>query len=60
MPFFVASVALGALAMFAVGASVSLFTGRNFVFAGARQLVIGLGAAAVTFSIGKLIGVQTG
>ena len=33
-PFFVASVVLGALAMFAVGAGVSLFTGRNFVFAG--------------------------
>lgn len=60
MPFFIASVLLGALAMFAVGASVSLFTGRNFVFAGARQLVIGMGAAAVTFSIGKLIGAQTG
>jgi len=55
-PFFIASVALGALAMFAVGASVSLFTGRNFVFAGARQLIIGMGAAGVTFAIGKGIG----
>ena len=59
-PFFIASVVLGALAMFAVGASVSLFTGRNFVFAGMRQLTIGMGAAAVTFTIGKVIGTSTG
>ncbi len=58
-PFFIASVALGALAMFAVGASVSLFTGRNFIFAGARQLAIGMGAALVTFAIGKAIGAGT-
>jgi VIT1/CCC1 family predicted Fe2+/Mn2+ transporter len=58
--FFAASVLLGGIAMFAVGASVSLFTGRNFVFAGARQLAIGMAATAVTFGIGKFIGVQTG
>ena len=59
-PFFIASVAMGAVAMFAVGAAVSLFTGRNFAFAGVRQLGIGMSAAAVTFGIGKLIGAQTG
>ena len=51
---------LSAIALFAVGAGVSLFTGRNPLFAGARQLAIGAVAAAVTFSIGKLIGVNTG
>jgi VIT1/CCC1 family predicted Fe2+/Mn2+ transporter len=60
MPFFMASLFLGGLGMFAVGASVSLFTGRNFIFAGMRQLTIGAGAAAVTYSIGRLIGVGTG
>ena len=59
-PFFVASVILGGAGMFAVGASVSLFTGRNFLFAGFRQLAIGSGAAAITFAIGKAIGVSTG
>ena len=59
-PFFVASVIVGGLGMFAVGASVSLFTGRHFFFAGMRQLLIGSGAAAVTFAIGKAIGVSTG
>ncbi|MBI5284406.1 MAG: VIT1/CCC1 transporter family protein [Chloroflexi bacterium] len=58
-PYFVASVALGGLGMFGVGAAVSLFTGRNFIFAGMRQLLIGSGAAAITFTIGKLIGVGT-
>jgi len=56
---FAASVLLGCVAMFGVGAAVSLFTGRNPVFAGMRQLLIGGAAAAVTFSIGKLIGVST-
>jgi VIT1/CCC1 family predicted Fe2+/Mn2+ transporter len=59
-PFFIVSLVLGGLGMFAVGASVSLFTGRNFLFAGIRQLVIGSGAAAVTFTIGRVIGVSTG
>jgi VIT1/CCC1 family predicted Fe2+/Mn2+ transporter len=56
---FAASVVLGGAAMFAVGAAVSLFTGRNPLFAGARQLVIGMAAAAVTFTIGRAIGVNT-
>jgi vacuolar iron transporter family protein len=59
-PFFILSVILGGLGMFAVGASVSLFTGRNFLFAGFRQLIIGSGAAAVTFTIGRIIGVSSG
>ncbi len=57
---FLASIILGGLGMFAVGASVSLFTGRNFLFAGARQLAIGSGAAAITYTIGRIIGVSTG
>lgn len=56
---FVASIALGGLGMFAVGAAVSLFTGRNFIFAGARQLAIGGVAAAITYTIGRIIGVST-
>lgn len=56
---FLASVVLSGIALFAVGAAVSLFTGRNSLFAGARQLAIGAAAAAVTFAIGRLIGVST-
>ncbi len=53
------AVALSGIALFAIGAGVSLFTGRSTLFSGTRQLAIGAVAAAVTFTIGKLIGVGT-
>ncbi|HUC63622.1 MAG TPA: VIT1/CCC1 transporter family protein [Alphaproteobacteria bacterium] len=53
----IASVASSGVALFAIGAGTSLFTGRSTFFSGLRQLAIGLLAAAVTFGIGKLIGV---
>jgi VIT1/CCC1 family predicted Fe2+/Mn2+ transporter len=67
-PFFVASGAaavitslvLSAVAMFAIGAGTTLFTGRGLFFSGARQVGIGLAAAAVTFGLGRLIGVSIG
>jgi VIT1/CCC1 family predicted Fe2+/Mn2+ transporter len=51
------SAALSAVALFLVGVGVSLFTGRQAVLSGARQLAIGTAAAGVTFAIGRLIGV---
>lgn len=59
-PYLAASVVLGLAGMFAVGAAVSLFTGRNTLYAGARQMLIGAGAAAITYTIGSIIGVNTG
>jgi VIT1/CCC1 family predicted Fe2+/Mn2+ transporter len=55
----VLGVSLGAslVALFAVGAGVSLLTGRGLLFSGARQLGIGLAAAIVTYLVGSLIGV---
>jgi len=49
---------LTALALFAVGATLSLFTGRGALFSGARMLLLGGFAAAVTFGVGKLFGVS--
>jgi len=68
LPFFVlsgaqaiaASVVLCALVLFLVGAGTTLFTGRNLLSAGLRQMVIGLAAAAVTFVIGWVGGVAIG
>jgi VIT1/CCC1 family predicted Fe2+/Mn2+ transporter len=54
---FVASIVLSLLALFMVGAAVSLLTGRGFLFSGARQVLIGAAAAVVTFAVGSLIGV---
>jgi VIT1/CCC1 family predicted Fe2+/Mn2+ transporter len=53
-----ASLAASAAAMFAIGAGTTLFTGRGVLVSGSRQLAIGIAAAAVTFGIGKLIGVS--
>jgi VIT1/CCC1 family predicted Fe2+/Mn2+ transporter len=54
------SLVLSAFALFAVGATLSIFTGRGALFSGARQLVIGAVAAAVTFALGSAVGVTTG
>ena len=59
-PLVVVSLAISGLALFSVGALISLFTGRGVLFSGGRQLIIGAVAAAVTFGLGKLIGVSTG
>ena len=53
------SLGLSLIALFAVGAGVSLLTGRGLLFSGFRQLGIGLAAALVTYAIGSLIGVST-
>jgi vacuolar iron transporter family protein len=54
---FAASLGASLVALFAVGAAVSLLTGRSALFSGFRQLGIGAGAAAITFVVGTIIGV---
>ena len=51
-----ASLALSGLALAAIGAVTTLFTGRSVVFSAGRSLMIGFGAAAITFTVGKLLG----
>jgi VIT1/CCC1 family predicted Fe2+/Mn2+ transporter/rubrerythrin len=51
---------LSLAALFAVGAGVSLLTGRSVLFSGLRQVGIGAGAAAVTYVVGSIIGVTVG
>lgn len=51
------SVAASAAGLFMIGGAITLFTGRNVWFSGMRQVVFGLAAAAITFGIGKWIGV---
>jgi VIT1/CCC1 family predicted Fe2+/Mn2+ transporter len=55
---FATSVALSVIALFLVGAGISLLTGRSLLQSGARQLLVGGLAAAATFGIGRLIGVS--
>lgn len=52
------SAGLSAIGLFVIGASITLFTGKNVWYSGMRQVLFGLMAAAITFGIGKLIGVS--
>jgi VIT1/CCC1 family predicted Fe2+/Mn2+ transporter len=56
----VAAICCAALGLFAIGAMITLLTGRSVLFSGTRQLVFGLLAAGVTFGLGRLIGKAVG
>lgn len=51
------SASISALGLFLIGAAITLFTGKSVWFSGFRQVLFGILAAAVTFGIGRLIGV---
>ena len=53
----VTSLAVSPLGLFAIGTDITLFTARPVAFSGLRQVVFGLLAAAVTYAIGRLVGV---
>jgi VIT1/CCC1 family predicted Fe2+/Mn2+ transporter len=65
-PFFVvtgqlaiaASLVCAAVGLFVIGGAITLFTGRPVLASGCRQVVFGLTAAAITYGIGRLIGVR--
>ena len=54
------SIALAGAALFAVGAAISLFTGRGALGGGARMLGIGACAGALTYLLGTLLGGSLG
>jgi VIT1/CCC1 family predicted Fe2+/Mn2+ transporter len=56
----VTSAALSALGLFGIGAAITLLTGRSVLFSGARQVAIGIAAAAITYVLGTLLGVAIG
>jgi VIT1/CCC1 family predicted Fe2+/Mn2+ transporter len=56
-PAFAATSVLSLVALFGVGAGVSLLTGRSALFSGARQVAIGAAAAGITYLVGHLLGV---
>jgi VIT1/CCC1 family predicted Fe2+/Mn2+ transporter/rubrerythrin len=53
---FIAALVLAFGALFAVGAAVSIVTGKGVLFSGVRQVVIGAAAAVVTYAVGRVIG----
>lgn len=52
------SLLLSGLALFAIGAGITLLTGRSVLYSGTRQVIFGFAAAGITFAIGRLIGVS--
>jgi VIT1/CCC1 family predicted Fe2+/Mn2+ transporter len=56
----VVAVVLAAVALFGVGALMSLFSGKNAILSGLRMLAIGAVAGGVTYSLGRLFGVALG
>lgn len=54
------SVVFSTVALFLVGAAITLYTGRPVWFSGLRQVAFGLAAAAITFGVGRVVGVSIG
>jgi vacuolar iron transporter family protein len=50
------SAVISALALFGIGAGITLLTGRDALYSGLRQVIFGLIAAGITFGLGRLIG----
>jgi VIT1/CCC1 family predicted Fe2+/Mn2+ transporter len=52
----VASLVSSTVALFVIGAGITLLTGKGLWMSGGRQVIFGLAAAALTFGVGRLIG----
>src|SRR6267378_6714912 len=52
------SAALSSFSVVGIGAITSIFTGRSAVRTGLRQVAVGVAAAAVTYGLGRLLGVS--
>ena len=50
------SVVLSVIGLFAIGAAITVITGRNALVSGLRQVLFGVAAAAITFGVGRLVG----
>jgi VIT1/CCC1 family predicted Fe2+/Mn2+ transporter len=54
------SVLLSLIGLFAIGAGITLITGRSALFSGGRQVAFGIVAAAITFGVGRLFNAAIG
>ncbi len=59
-PAIVASLLLAGLALFVVGAAITIVTGQSALRSGLRQVAFGMAAAAITFTLGRLVGTAIG
>ena len=56
LPAIIASVVVSVMALMVVGAAITIVTGASALRSGARQVALGLAAAAITFGLGSLVG----
>jgi VIT1/CCC1 family predicted Fe2+/Mn2+ transporter len=56
----VLSLVISAVGLFIIGSAITLMTGKSVLFSGTRQVLVGIAAAALTYGIGKLIGISLG
>jgi VIT1/CCC1 family predicted Fe2+/Mn2+ transporter len=56
----IVSTGVSAIGLFIIGSAITLFTGKTIWYSGMRQVIFGLAAAAITYGIGSIIGVQVG
>jgi vacuolar iron transporter family protein len=54
----IVSIVMSAVGLFTIGAAITLMTGRSVPYSGMRMVLFGLAAAALTFGIGRVIGVS--
>ena len=57
VPAVITSLSVSTVALFLVGATITLLTGRSVYYSGLRQLLFGGVAAGLTYGIGRLLGV---
>jgi VIT1/CCC1 family predicted Fe2+/Mn2+ transporter len=56
----IVSVILSVIALFVIGAAITIITGQSALKSGGRQVLFGLAAAAITFGLGRLVGAGLG
>jgi len=56
----VLAITMALIAMIVVGAVVGKLSGRGMVVSAGRQLIWGVGAALVTFAVGRVVGITVG
>ena len=56
----IVSLCVSSVGLFGLGAAITLFTGKPVILSGLRMVLVSLAAAAVTYTLGHLIGAQLG
>lgn len=60
VPAVLTSLLVSGIALFLIGAGITLLTGRSLLYSGFRQVLFGFLAAGITFGIGRVLGVSLG